>query len=309
MGNAFKKKVHFEALPSGKVLNGEKAHFTIKTNKIDPDVLEFILEDEWLQKSDQQLLECGFNKTVDHPYLKNNFYFEGYFHGLEENTPITSLNPKYGQPMEKPAAPPRLRAFIRATQQKNQHLFRKVSECFEENSTMKQLVEQGNMFSDVSIQVRYGTGVKYEHVNWHVDGFNSMLHMALSLKGKRKLYSKKVEEDSSSKIYCNKQTPGDVYLSSPAAFMHAVGHNTFKRKDRIVAVQCRILMTTEDNENIHSECNMKPEDRFGKKALKMGERKALDNIAKLLEEQTFALPTLKEKNNDTPTSITELYSK
>ena len=174
---------------------------------------------------------------------------------------------------------------------------------------MKQLVEQGNMFSDVSIQVRYGTGVKYEHVNWHVDGFNSMLHMALSLKGKRKLYAKKVEEDSSSNVYCNKQMPGDVYLSSPAAFMHAVGHNTFKRKDRIVAVQCRILMTTEDNENIHSECNMKPEDRFGKKALKMGERKALDNIAKLLEEQTFALPTLKEINNDTPTSITELYSK
>ena len=308
MGNVFKKKVHFEALPSGNVLSGEKANFTIRTNKIDPDVLEFILKDEWLQKSDQQLLECGFNKTVDHPYLNDNFYFEGYFHGLEENTPITSINPKYGHPMEKPAAPPRLRAFIRAAQKKNEHLYRKLSECFEEYSTMNQLVEQGNMFSDLAIQIRYGTGVKYEHVNWHVDGFNSMLHMALSLQGTRKLYAKKVAEDNSSKVYCNTQTPGDVYLSSPAAFMHAVGHDTFKRKDRIVAVQCRILMTSEENASIHSECNIETEDRFGKKALALGRRKALDNIAKLLEEQTFALPNLKEIINATPTSIAELYA-
>ena len=292
MGNVFKKTVHLEALPSGKILSGEKAHFTIKTSKINLDVLEFILEDDWLQKSDKQLLECGFNKTVDHPYLNDNFYFEEYFHGLEENTPITSLNPKYGQPMEKPAAPPRLRAFIRATQQKNQHIFSKVSECFEPNSTMKQLVEQGNMFCDVAIQMKYGTGVKREHVNWHVDGFNSMWHMALSLQGARQLYAKKVEEDGSSKVYCNTQTAGDVYLSSPAAFKHAVGHNTVKRKDRIVAVQCRVLMTSEDNSNIHSEYTMKPEDL----------RTALDKIAKLLEEQTFALPTLTEIIDATPNS-------
>ena len=297
MGNILKKKVHFEVLPSGEVVSGEKAQFTIKTNKMDPKVLEFILEDEWLQKSDQELMECGFNKAVDHPFLNDHFYFEGYFHGLEENTSISSLNPRYGLPMEKPAAPPRLRAFIRAAQQKNKHILGKVSECFQENSTMKQLVEQGNIFCDVAIQIRYGTEVKYEHVNWHFDTFNSMLHMALSLKGTRQLYAKKVEEDGSSKVYCNTQTPGDVYLSSPAAFMHAVGQNTVRRDNRIVAVQCRILMTSEEYSNIHAEYTMKPEDR----------RKALDNIAKLLEEHPFDLPTLKEIINVTPNSISELF--
>ena len=297
MGNVLKKKVYFEALPSGEVVSGEKAHFTIKTNKMDPKVLEFILEDDWLQKSDQELMQCGFNKTVDHPFLNDHFYFEGYFHGLEENTPISSLNPRHGQPMEKPAAPPRLRAFIRAAKQKNKHILSKVSECFQENSTMKQLVEQDNIFCDVAIQIRYGTEVKYEHVSWHVDTFNSMLHMALALKGTRQLYSKKVEVDGSSKVYSNTQTPGDVYLSSPAAFKHAVGHNTVKREDRIVAIQCRILMTSEEYSNIHSEYTVKPEDH----------RKALDNIAKLLEEKTFDLPTLKEIINVTPNSIAELF--
>ena len=301
MGNVFKKKVNFESLPSGKVVRGEKAHFTIKTTGMDPKVLEFILEDEWLQKSDQELLKCGFNKTVDNPYLDANYYLEGYFHGLEENTTISSLNPRRipFRQIEKPAAPPRLRAFIRATQQKNQHILSRISECFEENSTMKQLAEQGNMFCDVAIQIRYGTEVTYEHVNWHLDTFNSMLHMALSLQGSRQLYAKKVKEDGSSKVYCNTQTPGDVYLSSPAAFKHAVGHKTVRREDRIVAIQCRILMTLDEYSNILSEYVMKPEHP----------RIALDKIANLLVEQTFVLPDLKEIISATPNSIAELFVK
>ena len=77
------------------------------------------------------------------------------------------------------------------------------------------LAEKGNIFGDIAIQVRYGTEIIYEHVNWHVDTFNSMLHMGLSLQGTRKLYTKNIEEDKSSKVYCNPQMPGDVYLTSP----------------------------------------------------------------------------------------------
>merc|ERR1712018_222818 len=129
MGNILKKHVNFENLQSGQICRGEKALFVIKTDKMHPDVLNFILGDKWLQKTDQDLLEYGFYKTDDHPFLKDQFYFEGYFHGLGENNPISSLNPRNGQPIEKPAAPPRLRAFIQATQKKNRHILRKISEC------------------------------------------------------------------------------------------------------------------------------------------------------------------------------------
>ena len=51
-------------------------------------------------------------QTRDHPLLENENYLEGYFHGGLGRTPIKSLKPRDGQWMDKPAAPPRLRAFI-----------------------------------------------------------------------------------------------------------------------------------------------------------------------------------------------------
>ena len=52
----------------------------------------------------------------------------------------------------------------------------------------------------------------------------------------------------------------------------------------MVAVQCRVLMTTEDYSNVYREFNEEPEKK----------REALDNIAKVLKEEKFSLPTLQE---------------
>ena len=51
-------------------------------------------------------------QTRDHPLLENENYLEGYFHGGLGRTPIKSLKPRDGQWMDKPAATPRLRAFV-----------------------------------------------------------------------------------------------------------------------------------------------------------------------------------------------------
>ena len=52
MGNVFKKNGCFAALPPGEAVMGEKGQFVIKTNKLESKALEFILADEWLEKSD-----------------------------------------------------------------------------------------------------------------------------------------------------------------------------------------------------------------------------------------------------------------
>eukprot|EP00092_Neocalanus_flemingeri_P011347 GFUD01012227.1.p1 GENE.GFUD01012227.1~~GFUD01012227.1.p1 ORF type:complete len:310 (+),score=70.34 GFUD01012227.1:95-1024(+) len=272
------------ALPLDQLFLGQNGLFTMKEKGMEPDLLTFLQEDAWLQQSDEELLTIGFRQTADNPYLENHHYFEGYFHGQKENHPIQSLNPRDGQKMEKPAAPARIRAFIQATQEKNQNILAKLPGCFHENSPMGNLFASGNALCDLAIQIRYGTGIVQDHLNWHVDTFNSMVHMGVALQGVRTLHVRRVEDDGKITKHSKPQVPGDIYLSSPAAFKHAVGHETLQRNDRIVAIQCRVLMTVEDYANVHKEFTEEPTKK----------REALDNIAKLLKEEVFSVPTLEE---------------
>merc|ERR1712142_617956 len=196
---------------------------------------------------------------------------EGYFHGRSEPNSIKSLNPRNGKNMNKPAGPARIRAFIQATRQKNEKLLAKVAACFDEKSSIRKLFESENIFCDIAIQIRYGSGILGQELQWHLDSFNSMLHMAVALHGVRTLHSKTKKENSNLVTkYENIQRPGDVYLSSPAAFEHAVGHNTVERGDRVVAMQCRVLVN-------------------------MGELKeGLDKIAAITKQKQFCLPNLQE---------------
>ena len=213
-----------EPLPADELFLGKNGLFSMKAKHIEEDLLQFLSEDAWLQKSDEEMFEIGFRKTVDNPYLENHHYSEGYFHGRKEAHPLPSLNPRDGIYMNKPTAPARIRAFIQATQEKNKALLGKLTGCFEENSPMRNLFEGGNALCDLSIQIRYGSGIVRDHLNWHVDTFNSMLHMGVALHGVRTLHTKTVGDGGEIAKHSNTQVPGDIYLSSPAAFEHSVGH-------------------------------------------------------------------------------------
>jgi len=274
----------YDALPVDQIHQGKVGKFTMKSSKLDGDLLQFLTDEDWMKMTDNDLLAAGFRMNKDNPYLDDQYYVDGYFHGKRQSEPLGSLNPRNGQYMDKPAAPCRVRAFIQATQKKNKKLFEKLPGCFEEGSSMRNLFEQGNQICDLEIQTRYGTGLYGDHLNWHVDTFNSMLHMTVTLHGKRILQAKTLTKDGSIKQYSMEQVPGDVYLSSPAAFQHCVGHQSLKRTDRIVAVQCRVLMTMEDYANIFKEYIGEPNRQV----------EAMENIAKLLMEESFLLPSLDE---------------
>jgi len=177
---------------------------------------------------------------------------EGYFHGGLGNDPIKSLKPRDGQWMDKPAAPPRLRAFVQATKAKNEKLLKEIAGTFPEGSAMKRLLDQGEAFQDIAVQVKYGESVAGGHLAYHVDTFKSVFHMAVAITGTRTLYLQHLDGDNVVKC-ASDLDPGTVYISSPTAFTHAVGHGDLKRKSRIVAVQCRIGMTPDDYHELFAE--------------------------------------------------------
>jgi len=269
----------YSPIPFGRVLDGKVGKFTVEVNQLEEQLISFLQEESWLTQSDEELLHSGFFKTKDHGLLENEIYMEGYFHGGQGKDSIKSLKPRDGQWMDKPAAPPRLRAFVQATAAKNQELLKEIAAIFSKGSTMRRLLDDGQAFQDIAVQVKYGESVKGGYLAWHVDTFNSVLHLAVSVKGSRTLYLQHLEGDKVAKC-ATELPPGSVYLSSPFAFRHAVGHEDINRESRIVAVQCRIGMTPDDYQMLIAE--------QGSLSLE------LESMSSLMQVKGFLLPSLEE---------------
>ena len=83
-------------------------------------------------------------------------------------------------------------------------------------------------------------------MGWHRDSPNSLLHMAVSIRGRRALHSFQSRTSARSDLgllHVDWQEQGDVYVSSPWAFLHGVEYPTSDWGGRVVALQCRFLMT------------------------------------------------------------------
>ena len=189
--------------------------------------------------------------------------------------PVLSINPRYGSDMDKPAAPPLLRAFLAA--------FRDLNEAWLRATLADALaiaglrlrgdgadappgtvgdvaidVELDDLFADVAAQSHHGgasvpvsaTGRPQD--GWHVDVENSLLHMAVSLHGTRFLH---LSDDDMTPQGRVEMSAGAVYLTSPSSFYHAVEYPECRLDTRILALQCRILVRGENIE--HTALNMR----------------------------------------------------
>jgi hypothetical protein len=216
----------------------------------------------------------------DHAFLEDEHYMEGYFHGGRSREPVASLKPRDGQWMDKPAAPPRVRAFVQAIKGKNASLLASLAEALPSDGAMRRLLEEDGALMDIAIQVKYGSEVAGIHLAYHVDTFNSMLHLGVALAGCRTLYANHLTEEGATVKCASELPPGSVYLSSPVAFQHAVGHGKLARERRVVAVQCRVLMTPTDYKQLRAEEDGVPGD--------------LAALAEVLEREELELPSLQE---------------
>eukprot|EP01084_Bolivina_argentea_P065456 119310_1 len=214
---------------------------------------------DFINLEEKELESNGFTRCVDAPQVPNHIYYEGYFHGLSTTSgAANSINPRLGDSMMKPAAPLTLRAFICVFKEHNENwLNDAIKDTF-----IEKLKLQKQLFCDFAVQIHFGDHIDSKNIGWHMDSVNSMLHLALSLHGKRGVYYK-VNKDMKSIINSNDndldtkendleykdgeikikwQNEGNAYLSSPYAYLHGVEYPEIEWKDRIIACQCRWLI-------------------------------------------------------------------
>jgi hypothetical protein len=216
---------------------------------MEPDVLAYLQSAEIFCVPEATLERVGFTRCVDNPAIPNHRYYEGYFHGLATPKPVPSMNPRKGGDMAKPAAPKQVRAFLKAFRDVNARWMRDCCDGKNESSQfLTQLLDNSCFFSDLAIQVHFGEPIAGKDIGWHRDGVNSILHMALSVRGERSLWYGDGDRDEVAP-----QKEGNVYITSPFALMHAVEYPPCTWDTRVVAVQCRLLMDDRDN-NILEMC-------------------------------------------------------
>jgi hypothetical protein len=224
----------------------------------------------------------GFSKCIDYPALVDkHIYYEGYFHGCRTAAPIDSICPRNGRSMAKRAAPKRLRAFIVAMRELNAERLTKFSELLaaedDEDGSVCRLfaplfsAKNEAAFGDLAVQMHWGHEVVgpngdngYGNLGWHRDSRNSVLHAALSIRGKRALHSCRFATPEAAEQCDGSQSmkalgcadwrqPGDIYVASPAYFYHAVEYpqnDAFEQ--RVIAVQSRMLLSRLEYNLIYS---------------------------------------------------------
>jgi hypothetical protein len=225
---------------------------------LDSNVLELLQVMPILSLSEEEMgsgidsLSHGFVRASDNPRNHGHIYFEGYAHAhfpTGASTPCNSMNPRTGRDYDKPAAPAPLLAFFEATRWANAELLADAAKRLDRVSgqaaaLLANLVRGGRAWADLALQTHYGTD---EPGIWHCDSANSLLHLAVSVRGTRALLS--IDDDSHTRSAPRRSVlpPGSAYLTSPALFPHAVEYtNAPDHNERILAVQARFLTSLDE---------------------------------------------------------------
>lgn len=224
----------------------------MQSMRLSDDLLDYLQHSSVCELAEEDLTSHGFDRCVDYPMLPDHIYYEGYFHTLAQDGPVSSVHPRQGMQFDKPTADSRLRAFCEAVREVNSSVLAEAAKAVPSDSILAAVFKRGWAFGDLALQVHYGTAVDESCVGWHMDAVNSALHMAVSLRGSRVLKSKltpaapRKGERQTTQIQDSPQSAGDVYVSNPHSFVHGVEYPTSDWSSRVVACQIRLLMTEEE---------------------------------------------------------------
>lgn len=221
--------------------------------RLDEDVLSYLRDDEPILNLDKDGVEGMMVACRDACQPVGHVYYEGCFHSLQETGSLMRLHPRFGCMMPIPAAPEPLRAFSEALRENMRSWF--VEEVLPHTdrygagvAMLGRVLGRGMAFGSVAIQVHAGEGVGGSSMNWHCDNANSLLHLALGIRGTRVLHSLRRQEGGSPS-QAERLMPGDVYISSPTLFDHAVEYpQADSWEDRVIAIQFRLLVDEEEND-------------------------------------------------------------
>jgi len=253
-------------------------------SSLEDELLKFLQEDSiFATEEEDALTTLGYDKAVDYPDVEQHKYYEGYFYarpcgdnGDFTDAPLQSMHPRYGYDFPKPSAPLRLASFIEALRRVNaqwtEYVKAELSKLDSSNKAAKAVLKmfsENRHFADIASQIHFGDEISCERAQFHNDGHNSLLHLALSINGRRTLLYKTTskldvldrvsvyaEDPDEYKTNTSTQRAGSVYVSSPLIVSHAVGYPPCDWENRVVAVQCRCLFQVEE---IYEMCHYSSE--------------------------------------------------
>lgn len=298
MGNLFSKKKKNYGIKCG----NERLEMHMIKGEMNADLLQFFQELPFFNYLESELESNGFEKCVDYPELsESHTYYEGYFHTFPPSGLMSSssIHPRNGRMFDKPAAPIELRSFYSVLRSKNHAFFDHlvVNLSGSKNETSRCLVNwitHGKVFSDIAVQIHFGQDITngIQNEGYHNDSVNSILHLALSVRGTRSLNSKRWHRNrnlkKSPQVFIDKQTAGCFYLSSPTFFPHTVEYfDAPNYGSRIVAVQSRFLLLSDDLVQMRLLRSESDANWIEMAAI----------IAQTLREAPFLFPTLEEVRN------------
>ena len=111
-------------------------------------------------------------------------------------------------------------------------------------------IEKDRLFGCIADQIHWGAAAGSPEAGRHVDSVNSVLHLAITLRGTRALHFDAAQEHMTSRAIV--LPPGSVYLSSPAAFVHSVQYPTTNLTNRVEALQCRLALTQSESKKLQA---------------------------------------------------------
>lgn len=240
----------------------QSKQFPLKSHILSPAIILFLFQDfvelteEDLTKSKQFLKHEGKNH-------EHHIYYEGNFQAISD-TVTEGLSPRFGVNELKDPVPKNLKIFLQKFKEINAKTIHKIKRNLNKKDSIVCHViadwfNRGWEFSDVSVQILYKNSTpdssvkevdiddtidlmnKDSYINWHFDEPNSLLHMAITIAGHRILH---IKEGSRSLSYS--LIPGDVYISSPATFIHGVEYSDKDWDNRVIAIQCRFFLMIDD---------------------------------------------------------------
>lgn len=252
---------HHKIEYGGMMANGKRPPLVMIRSNLSTSVHQLLLNQDLFKSNEEDLPTLHkLYKAVDYVRAKDtHFYYEGYFHSLLTSDPILSRNPRSGQEFQKPAAPLVIRAFFESLRRLNKDTFSTLQQRLYQSALsrvphnystdacgmLSDWIAEGRLFSDISIQLHYGSHIHGDQLFWHSDAENSLLHFGLTISGYRILHSKRAKTESSTVIteVLEDQPPGTVYLSSSTLMNHAPEYPANTWNDRIIAMQARIMYT------------------------------------------------------------------
>lgn len=270
-------------------------------SSLDDDLLQRFLEEHLYSCPEKELQDVPGLDVRVHPPV---YVYEGYYHSIlqtDETIYSRNPNPLIGKDFDKPPASKFTRAFYDAFRFVNKEIFDRLKHnllrASSYNKTGKEdvcyvlakWIERDYHFGDLSIQIHYGQGNKEKLVSgmaWHTDAENSLLHLAVTLRGRRVLHSRRIRgnnaggENSTLRGAGNdgrqqqqqqqrqpmvevleEQRPGDVYLSSSTLMRHAPEFFDTDYSTRVIAIHARFLY---DSAGVDHFRNVRTKDSWDK---------------------------------------------